>query len=77
MTRFLLELLSVGSRLLNVLTGGTADLTFSARSYIERLWVARVVDCLFFWADNHTEWAWFEEVRRSQRTLDLHEDRHP
>lgn len=73
MKQFGLELLSVGSRLLNVLTGGTADLTFSARSYIESLWTARVIDILFFWMDNHSEWAWHEEVRRSKRTIELHE----
>ena len=34
---FLLELFSLLSRLLNVLSGGTADMTFSARAYRDGL----------------------------------------
>lgn len=66
---FLLELASIPSRLLNVLTGGTADLTFSARSYKDGLWTVQYINAIFFWQDNHCQWAWEREVERSRANV--------
>lgn len=41
------ELLSVASRLLNVLAGGTADMTLSARAGRDNLWIRPLLDQLF------------------------------
>lgn len=68
---FLIEIGSLPSRLLNVLTGGSADLTFSARSHKEGLWTEKWVDRLFFWQDAHCEMAWGWEVERSRANVAL------
>ena len=68
---FALELASIPSRLLNVLTGGTADLTFSARVYRDGLWIEPVIDALFLLIGqrNHCRWAWERELERSQANV--------
>jgi len=76
MKTFLLELFSVLSRLLNVLTGGTADMTFSARSYRDDLWTADVIDWLalkIFGEEDHCLTWWLAEIRRSRRNITLAE----
>lgn len=54
--RFLIELFSLLSRGLNVLTGGTADMTFSARVHFCGWTRAEAVIDGFFW------WAFKEEA---------------
>lgn len=44
MKDFLLEILSCASRLLNVLTGSTADITLSARAYRDGLWIEDTIN---------------------------------
>lgn len=66
---FLLELASIPSRLLNVLTGGAADLTFSARSHRDDLRSVRVINAIFFWQSNHCRWAWDRELERSRSNV--------
>lgn len=76
MTRFLLELLSVASRLVNVLTGGSADLTFSARNYIEGLPTRRFIDWIFRpWGREHCREVWDNEVSRARTTIALDDAR--
>jgi hypothetical protein len=65
----LLELASLPSRLINVLTGGAADLTFSARSHRDGLWTAHVINWIFFWQADHCRWAWDRELERSQANV--------
>lgn len=69
MIDFLLELASIPSRLLNVLTGGAADLTFSARSHRDGLKSVPVINTIFFWQSNHCRWAWDRELERSQANV--------
>lgn len=79
MKTFLLEVFSVISRLTNVLTGGTADVTFSARSHLEELWTEQVIDFVAYWVFNeedHCKVWWESEVRRSKRNISLNEARH-
>lgn len=75
---FLIELFSLLSRLLNVLTGGTADLTFSARSHRDGLWTESVIDFVarhvFREADHCRVW-WEWEVERSRANVALHDER--
>ena len=65
----LIELLSCLSRALNVLTGGGADMTFSARSHRDKLWteywIDRAFEVLTGEADHCRRW-WEEEVARSR-----------
>lgn len=79
MKDFLLEVFSCVSRLINVLTGGSADVTFSARSHIEDLWTEKVIDFVAFWVFREREhcrvW-WYSEVRRSRQNITLHEARY-
>lgn len=74
MRTLLLEVFSVLSRLLNVLTGGTADMTFSARSHRDGLWTEPVIDWIFlklFREQDHCRRWWEIEVERSKATLAL------
>ena len=68
-----MELFSVLSRFLNVLSGGTADMTLSARSHRDALKIEQVIDW-FFWKlfkeKNHCENWWLIEVKRSRATLE-------
>lgn len=72
MRALLLELFSVLSRLINVITGGTADVTFSAQSHIDGLWSERLIDAvarlLFGEVDHCRKW-WGHEVERSRRVI--------
>lgn len=73
---FFLEFFSVLSRTLNVLTGGTADMTFSARSYRDDLWTADVIDFVAFYVfgeEDHCLTWWLVEIRRSRRNITLAE----
>ena len=77
MKRFLLELFSTFSRLINVLWGGTADITFSARSHRDALWTEKWIDLLFFSFTGevgHCQNWWQEELKRSERLLDSARD---
>lgn len=80
MAKILTEIGSVLSRGLNVLTGDTADLTFSARSHRDRLWTERYIDGLFKILKGETDhcarW-WDEEVRRAVRIVDADRTRRP
>lgn len=73
-----LEFFSVLSRLINVLTGGTADMTFSARSHRDSLWTEALIDwfamALFREAEHCRRW-WVGEVRRSRDTVAIYEQR--
>lgn len=74
---FILELLSLPSRLLNILTGGGADLTFSARTYRDGLWIEPVINLLFrpFGTREHCRWAWDRELERSRANVAFAEGR--
>jgi len=70
----LLELFSVLSRLFNVLTGGTADLTFSARSHRDGLWAERAIDAAALVLTlgrerGHCRIWWEREVERSRKNI--------
>lgn len=77
MKRLALELFSLVSRFVNILTGGTADLTFSARSYRDALrseaWIDWVAFKLFGETMHCRRW-WLMEVHRSERNLEAHRD---
>lgn len=73
MKRFLLELGSLVSRGFNVLTLGSADIPFSARSHIDELWTEPVIDWFAkMIADEtgHCSNSWNNEVERSQDNID-------
>ena len=68
-------------QLANVLLGGYADETLSARAYrISRdqnqHWPRRVIDVIFFWDKNHCEESYLSEIvrrhlPRTYRTSDM------
>lgn len=70
----LLQFLIAIDQLLNTLIpGGYADETLSARAHRMRVkgqpywgWLARAINLLFFWQDDHCQGAWLEETRRRQ-----------
>lgn len=70
MRRLVTELFSVASRLLNVILGGLADMTFSARVHMDG-WrrVEATIDWVF-WVTvgevNHCEIWFHEDVRRAE-----------
>lgn len=70
MRRLVTELFSVASRLLNVILGGLADMTFSARVHMDRWHRAEaLIDCIFWWLlkeENHCEIWFHEDVRRAE-----------
>lgn len=69
---FLLELFSLLSRFINVLSGHTADLTFSARSHRDGLRAERWIDAValrLFGERDHCRVWWLREVERSQRNV--------
>lgn len=79
MTRLFLELWSVASRLLNVLAGGDADTTLSARVHIDG-WrrAERLIDALFRFmplvgGPNHCRQAWLDDVERARAQVERHE----
>jgi hypothetical protein len=75
---FILEVFSCLSRLVNVLTGGTADITFSARSYRDDLWTAHVIDWValkVFGEEEHCRKWWQAEIDRSYLNISLAEAR--
>lgn len=76
MTRFLLELWSLASRFVNVLTGGDADTTFSAKVHIEgwRAW-ERAIDAFFriFGQAAHCRKAWDDDLARARAQIERHE----
>lgn len=58
-------------QLANTLIGGYADETMSARLWRHHLageysWAMKVVNCLFFWQDNHCKEAYESEIFRQQ-----------
>ena len=63
------ELFSVASRLLNVILGGSADMTFSARVYMDGWERTEAVIDRIFWEllgeANHCEVWFYEDVRRA------------
>jgi hypothetical protein len=69
----ILNIFSCLSRLLNVLSGGSADITLSARAHMDGLWIEKPIDAFFrlvFQEDNHCEVWWWHEVERSKEVLD-------
>ncbi|MCK9513581.1 MAG: hypothetical protein M0R28_20465 [Pigmentiphaga sp.] len=75
--RIVTELFSCGSRALNVLTGGRADWTLSARAHRDGLWIERVIDLLFFWEGPGHCARWYDdEIARSAENVRLHNKRH-
>lgn len=62
---------SLFSRFLNAaLFGGSTHQTTSARAHIEP-WPKRkaIINAIFFWQDDHCEWAWHREVEQAKKTL--------
>lgn len=74
MKRFMGEVYSLLSRSVNVLTGGTADMTFSARSYRDKLPVEGAIDWVFKTLRGEREhckvW-WKHEVDRCHQTIEM------
>lgn len=73
MTSWLLQLLIALDQLVNVLLGGLADETLSARAHRMRLkghrwwgWTAGFIDRLFFWQRDHCLQAYHSEIQRRQ-----------
>lgn len=70
----LLQFLIAIDQLVNTLIpGGYADETLSARAHRMRVkgqpywgWLARAINLLFFWQEDHCRGAWLEETRRRQ-----------
>lgn len=64
-------LVSVLSRLLNAILGGSTHQTTSARAHIEPQWrvARRIINALFFWQADHCLWAWEQEVASARKTL--------
>lgn len=64
-------------QLLNTLIGGYADETLSSRAHRRRLrgkgGVAKVIDCLFFWQDEHCKTAYESELERAQLPVEFRE----
>lgn len=58
--------------ILYLITGsGSTHQTTSARCYIEHLPLHRaVINAIFFWQDDHCEWAWRREVEEARKTLE-------
>jgi len=75
---FTTELLSIISRLLNVLTGGIADMTLSARAHMDHLPIEKHVDTLAFILTgerNHCERWYHYDVGRACQLLEAHAQR--
>lgn len=70
MRRFLAEQFSVGSRQLNVILGGSADMTFSARVHMDGWRRTEALIDWVFWVIigevNHCEIWFHEDIRRAQ-----------
>lgn len=79
MKTYLYELFSVLSRLLNVVLGGDADTTFSARLYItDKRLLVKFVDTLFYLVMKerfHCKDAWLTDVTRAKAQVAYHEKR--
>jgi hypothetical protein len=71
--RYFTELFSLGSRSLNVITGGVADMTFSARSYKDGLWTEHVID--FFLGEGHCKKWYYFDVQRAEDLIKEHNKR--
>lgn len=71
----LAELCSVLSRLINVLLGGTADMTYSARAGRDDLKAKRFLDCVCMQAvgeKNHCDKSWEYHVNNARGLLEAH-----
>ena len=64
------QVLVAVDQLINTCIGGYADETLSARAHRRRLrgkvGVAKFIDCLFFWQDEHCKIAYESELKRLQ-----------
>lgn len=66
-------------QLVNTLIGGWADETLSARAYRmsdkSRRWAKarKLIDWLFFWEQQHCQWAWMAERARTQLPVEYRE----
>ena len=79
MKNFILDLGSVASRLINVIRGGSPDLSYSAQSHLERPREAAAVDWLAvalyrltrgrFGEFEHCRKAWLAEVEHSRENV--------
>lgn len=74
MKNLIIELFSVISRTLNVLSGGSADITLSARAHRDQIgWLEASIDTVFyllFREENHCGRWWIIEVERSKRNIE-------
>lgn len=73
MKHFLMELWSLASRFLNVLSGDMADITLSARAHRDGLRIEPLIDWFFRVAigeEDHCRIWWEHEVERSLQTVD-------
>lgn len=74
---YLYEAWSLLSRGINVIRGGSADITFSAASHIEKLESEKYIDRFFKLIrneDNHCKVWWLAEVERSRKVIELYEN---
>lgn len=63
---------SLGSRMINVLTGGSAEMSFSARSHRDGLWTEQYIDRLFYVLRKEKDHCrvWYEyDVQRARQTI--------
>lgn len=65
-------------QLVNTFFGGYADETVSSRIYRasqrgKRQWLEKLVNCLFFWQNNHCKEAYESEINRSQQPPEIRE----
>lgn len=79
MKAWILQLLIAFDQFANVLLGGLADETLSARAHRMRVkghrwwgWTAGFIDRLFFWQRGHCEAAHASELMRRQLPRDYH-----
>lgn len=66
----LFQLLVWADQGFNVIAGGYADETLSARAYREQLKAEKYIDTLFFWQDRHCYNAYLSEMNRKQLPLE-------
>lgn len=72
------EAFSCLSRFFNVLNGGTADISYSARAYRDNLRSRKVIDRVFyllFREENHCQNWWNTEVARSISVIEAEQRR--
>lgn len=70
---FIREFGSLASRGFNVLCGGSATTSLSARAHYELPRLALVIDAIFFWQESHCRAAFDRAVAHARYIIDIAE----